>query len=83
MINMIGETSIIQSIYRCLGAFGVLITLTGCATFQVTRNTTKIAGIPFYVKTAACKHQTAYLEPYYVLTLTRTSFQELPYAVIS
>lgn len=47
--------------------------LSGCATFDVHRNSTKIHGIPFYVKDAGCKHQSVYIEPYYILTLTTTS----------
>jgi hypothetical protein len=51
---------------------GALLLLSGCATFQVKKGTnhSKVPGIPFYVKQGACKHQTVYLEPYYIITLT-------------
>jgi len=60
------------SAFRFCILVAALSLLSGCATFQVKKGTThaKIPGIPFYVKQGACKHQTVYLEPYYILTLT-------------
>jgi hypothetical protein len=46
--------------------------LAGCSAYVVKRSTPAgdHKGIPFVVKTAACKHEVVRLEPYYVLTFT-------------
>ena len=37
------------------------------------RNSTKLSGVPFYVKVAQCKQETSWLELFYTLTLKKTS----------
>src|ERR1035437_928733 len=46
--------------------------LCGCGTAITVTNTKKVGGIPFYVKVAACKHETVWLEPTYKVTLVKT-----------
>lgn len=52
--------------------------LTGCLSiYDVRQGKTQIAGVPFYAKTAHCRHKTVWLEPVYTLSL---SVQKLPAA---
>src|ERR1017187_6560057 len=46
--------------------------LCGCGTAITVTNTKQVGGIPFYVKVAACKHETVWLEPTYKVTLVKT-----------
>lgn len=70
MIN--NRTILYYALFRSCIAACCFCAFTGCATFNVKKGAshTQVPGIPFYIKQAACKHQTVYIEPYYVLTLT-------------
>jgi len=64
--------------------------VTGCAsrTLKITRVKTppppaakeELPGLPFYIKTAACRHQSVWLQPVYTLTLSTkvTAKEEAP-----
>jgi hypothetical protein len=63
-----------------LGAF----VMSGCLStvrvkrdpLQMTENAkknTNVSGVPFYVKVAKCKQETSWLQPFYTLTLKKTS----------
>jgi hypothetical protein len=49
--------------------------LVGCATFSVhkkaSNQTESLKGVPFYTKTAGCRHEVVYAEPRYRVTLER------------
>lgn len=60
------------------------VTLCGClSTVRVKRDpltmtekekgSTKVSGIPFYIKVAKCKQETSWMQPFYTLTLKKTS----------
>lgn len=54
---------------RTLLCCTLFLALTGCGSaFRVHQGTKAVAGIPFYVKTAKCLHQTVYMAPYYTIT---------------
>ena len=43
--------------------FLLCVTSTSCiSNFRVKKGSTKLAGIPFYVKQARCKHESTYLD---------------------
>ncbi|HZQ25195.1 MAG TPA: hypothetical protein VFA89_20580 [Terriglobales bacterium] len=46
--------------------------LSGCGMYVIHKSTPQgdHTGVPFFVKAAACKHEVARLEPYFVMTLT-------------
>lgn len=63
---------------------GPILLMCGClSTIRVTRDplsmtgkegtSTKLNGVPFYVKVAKCKQETSWLQPFYTLTLKKTS----------
>jgi hypothetical protein len=73
----------------CLLSLGTML-LSGCSstTLNITRVKTPpppdigsaqaLPGVPFYIKTAGCKHQTVWLQPVYTLTLSvKTTSEEL------
>lgn len=64
-------------IVRVRGGVGVLAVaamVTSCSVLRVHRGG-KTDGVPFYVRTAVCRHEVTWLEPVYTLTLEAVSSQ--------
>jgi len=63
--------------------FGTLVMCACLSTVRVKRdplpvtdkdkNRTAVSGVPFYIKVAKCKQETSWLQPFYTLTLKKTS----------
>jgi hypothetical protein len=52
-----------------LGTAGGLFVLCSCAVLDVHHHNDSVKGIPFYVRTAVCRHEVIWVEPIYTLTL--------------
>jgi hypothetical protein len=58
---------------------GPLLLLTGCLSiYDVRQGQNKVAGVPFYSKTAHCRHKTIWLEPVYTLSLQAQRLPAVP-----
>jgi hypothetical protein len=53
----------------------VAFSLCACAVLDVHHKADPVSGIPFYVRTGACRHEVAWLEPIYTLTLQSVTTQ--------
>jgi hypothetical protein len=67
-----------QRFQPLLGLLMSVIVVSGCGSaFEVHQNKVDVGGVPFYVKTAVCEHNTAYIFSYYVITYQTLSNEKV------